>query len=76
MTGNFSTYFTDDLLKHATFPRAPLLPDQITRTIKYIIETTGLNAIDIPVDGGWRLVVSKPGLDGGVDPRELMPGVE
>lgn len=76
MTANFSTYFTDDLLKHATFPRVPLSPDQITPTIQYIIENIGVNGIDIPVDGGWRLVSTKPGLDGGQDPRELAPGLE
>jgi hypothetical protein len=32
--------------------------------------------IDIPVDGGWRLVSSKPGITGGPDPRELAPGLE
>lgn len=76
MTANFSTYFSDDLLKHATFPRVPLTADQITPTIKYIIENVGLNGIDIPVDGGWRLVSSKAGIEGGKDPRELAPGLE
>lgn len=76
MTGNFSAFFTDDLLKHATFPRIPLTVDQITPTVKYIIENVGVNGIDVPVDGGWKLVVSKPGLDGGKDPREVMPGLE
>lgn len=76
MTAGFSQYFTDDLLKHATFPRVPLTADQITPTIQYIIENVGLNGIDIPVDGGWRLVSSKPGITGGPDPRELAPGLE
>jgi hypothetical protein len=76
MTANFSTYFSDDLLKHATFPRVPLIADQITPTIQYVIENVGVNGIDIPVDGGWRLVSQKPGLEGGQDPRELAPGLE
>lgn len=76
MTGNFSSFFTDDLLKHATFPRVPLTVDQMTPTVKYIIENVGVNGIDLPVDGGWKLVSSKPGLDGGKDPRETMPGLE
>lgn len=76
LTANFSSFFTDDLLKHATFPRVPLTVDHMSSTCKYIIENTGINGIEIPVDGGWRLVNSKPGLDGGKDPRETMPGLE
>ncbi|OWZ75914.1 hypothetical protein C366_05696 [Cryptococcus neoformans Tu401-1] len=76
MTSNFSTYFSDDLLKTATFPRVPLTADQITPTINYIIENVGINGIDIPVDGGWRLVSLKAGIEGGKDPRELAPGLE
>ena len=76
MTADFNAYFTDDLLKHATFPRVPLTPDQITPTIQYIIENIGVNGIDIAVDGGWRLVSTKPGLEGGKDPRDMAPGLE
>lgn len=49
MTANFSTYFSDDLLKHATFPRVPATPDDVTPTIQYIIENKFLNGIDIAV---------------------------
>ncbi|KAK4687493.1 hypothetical protein P7C73_g2630, partial [Tremellales sp. Uapishka_1] len=76
MTSGFSKYFTDDLLKTATFPRIPLTPEQITPTVQYIIENVGVNGIDIPVDGGWRLVSLKAGVDGGSDPRDLAPGLE
>lgn len=76
MTASFSPYFSNDLKQHATFPRVPLTADQVTPTIKYIIENVALNGIDIPVDGGWRLVSAKPGNDGGADPRELAPGLE
>lgn len=48
----------------------------MAHTVKYIIENVGVNGIDVPVDGGWRLVCSKPGVDGGRDPRETMPGLE
>lgn len=76
MTAGFSDYFKDALLKHATFPRKPLTPDHMSSTIKYIIENDGVNAIDIPVDGGWRLVMEKAGINGGDDPRSLAPGLE
>ncbi|WVR05559.1 hypothetical protein IAU60_002578 [Kwoniella sp. DSM 27419] len=76
MTANFSTYFTDDLLKTATFPRVPLTADQITPTVQYLIENVGINGQDVAVDGGWRLVSLKPGVDGGADPRDLAPGLE
>lgn len=49
MTANFSTYFSDDLLKHATFPRVPATPDDVTPTIQYLIENKFLNGIDIQV---------------------------
>jgi hypothetical protein len=76
MTAGFSPYFADDLKQHATFPRVPLTADQITPTIRYIIENVAVNGIDIPVDGGWRLVTVKPGAAGGKDPRALAPGLE
>ncbi|CAD6583684.1 MAG: hypothetical protein CYPHOPRED_002467 [Cyphobasidiales sp. Tagirdzhanova-0007] len=76
MTANFNTYFSDDLLKHATFPRVPATPDEVAATVQYIIENKFLNGVDIPLDGGWRLVTQKPGLEGGMDPRELAPGLE
>ncbi|KAM0748073.1 hypothetical protein T439DRAFT_280196, partial [Meredithblackwellia eburnea MCA 4105] len=54
MTANFSTYFTNDLLEHATFPRIPMTPDEITPTVRYLIENKFVNGIDIKVDGGWK----------------------
>ncbi|RSH90306.1 hypothetical protein EHS25_001640 [Saitozyma podzolica] len=69
-------FFTDDLLKHAIFPRAPIGSEQISSTIKWIIETGAINATNIFVDGGWKMVVTKPGIEGGKDPRESWPGVE
>ncbi|KAL8276411.1 hypothetical protein RQP46_011209 [Phenoliferia psychrophenolica] len=75
MTANFSTYFSDDLKKHATFPRKPASPDDITPTVHYIIENMFLNGIDIAVDGGWKLVTQKA-TNGEEDPRALAPGLE
>ena len=49
MTANFNTYFSDDLLKHATFPRVPATPDEVAATVQYIIENKFLNGVDIPV---------------------------
>lgn len=33
MTANFSTYFSEDLKKHATFPRRPAAPSDILPTV-------------------------------------------
>lgn len=33
MTANFSTYFSEDLKKHATFPRRPAAPSDIMPTV-------------------------------------------
>lgn len=76
LTANFSGYFGDALKKHATFPRVPLGPEHMASTVKWIIENVGVNAIDVPVDGGWKLVMDKPGAAGGEDPRALAPGLE
>jgi hypothetical protein len=104
MTENFSTYFSEDLKMHATFPRRPAAPSEIIPTVLYLIENEFVNGkaslivapslvpitesgtwlscwalspgIDIKVDGGWRLVTSKPSQPDGTDPRELAPGLE
>lgn len=76
MTANFNTYFTDDLLKHATFPRIPMTPNDLIPTLRYLFESKFMNGQDIAIDGGWKLVTQKPGVDGGPDPRELAPGIE
>ena len=75
MTAGFSTYFSEDLQKHATFPRIPASPADITPTVEYIIENKFLNGIDIAVDGGWKLVTQKA-TNGEEDPRTLAPGLE
>ncbi|ORY79317.1 hypothetical protein BCR35DRAFT_279457 [Leucosporidium creatinivorum] len=76
MTANFSTYFSEDLKKHATFPRRPAAPSDILPTVVYLIENTFVNGQDVAVDGGWRLVTQKAAVEGEDDPRELAPGLE
>lgn len=76
MTANFSTYFSDDLQKHAAFPRIPASPEEIAPTVTFLIENKFANGIDVAVDGGWRLVTQRPGVSGGDDPRTLAPGLE
>ncbi|CAN6613355.1 hypothetical protein TRVA0_005S02476 [Trichomonascus vanleenenianus] len=74
MTNNLAGYFQKDLQSHAAFPQVPVPPEEISRTVEFIIENGWINGEDIRVDGAWRLVFSRD--PDGADPRTLAPGLE
>lgn len=74
MTAGFSGYFQDDLTAHAAFPRRPVPADKVVDQVVSIIENEYLNAIDVRIDGGWRLVTDRS--KDREDPRVLAPGLE
>ncbi|EPQ29532.1 uncharacterized protein PFL1_02751 [Pseudozyma flocculosa PF-1] len=66
-------WFKKSLDAHAAFPRRPAGFDEVCSTVRFIFENGSLNAEDIKVTGGWRLVADYAE---GRDPRDTYPGVE
>lgn len=74
MTNNFAGFFLNDLQSHSAFPQTPVPPEEIARTVEFLVERPWINAEDIKVDGGWRMVTNRCPKD--EDPRLLAPGLE
>lgn len=74
MTASFGGYFAEDLKAHAAFPRRPVPAEKVVDQVVAIIENEYLNAIDVRIDGGWRLVTDRS--SDREDPRVLAPGLE
>ncbi|KAN0059616.1 hypothetical protein ACQY0O_008184 [Thecaphora frezii] len=66
-------WFKESLQAHGAFPREPTDFNEVCSLVRFIIETKAVNAEDIKIHGGWRLVADWAE---GRDPRETYPGIE
>ncbi|CAO1623750.1 unnamed protein product [Sympodiomycopsis kandeliae] len=74
MAGAHIGWFQHDLNANAIFPKRPARPEHISHAVNTLIENEFINAEDIKVTGGWKLVTTTH--PGAGDPRDAAPGLE
>lgn len=73
-TGKALEFFNKDLLANGVFPKRASDPAHVSSAVRFLIENEFVNAEDIKVTGGWRIVTTT--FPGQGDPRDSMPGLE
>ncbi|KAM0750596.1 NAD(P)-binding protein [Meredithblackwellia eburnea MCA 4105] len=72
-SGSRVEYFKEEIEAQSMFPRRFTSPEEISNAIVFLLENSMMNAFELKVDAGWRMISS---WGGGQDPRKRSPIVE